>query len=97
PSLLEYLETVDVKVKNPGEKGRFPVQWIVRPQTDELHDYRGYAGRVGGGVFRPGDEIVVLPSGFRSTITHIELNNEQLAEAPEGASVILRLKDDIDI
>jgi sulfate adenylyltransferase subunit 1 len=97
PSLLEYLETVDVKVKTPGEKGRFPVQWIVRPQTDELHDYRGYAGRVGGGVFRPGDKVVVLPSGFRSTITHIELNNEQLAEAPEGASVILRLKDDIDI
>ncbi len=97
PSLLEYLETVDLKVKGPGEKGRFPVQWIVRPQTDELHDYRGYAGRVGGGVFRPGDAVVVLPSGFRTTITHIELNNEQLEEAPEGASVILRLKDDIDI
>src|SRR5690606_2083876 len=97
PSLLEYLETVDLKVKGPGEKGRFPVQWIVRPQTDELHDYRGYAGRVGGGVFRPGDAVVVLPSGFRTTITHIELNNEQLEEAPEGAAVILRLKDDIDI
>lgn len=97
PSLLEYLETVDLKVKGPGEKGRFPVQWIVRPQTDELHDYRGYAGRVGGGVFRPGDAVVVLPSGFQTTITHIELNNEQLEEAPEGASVILRLKDDIDI
>ena len=69
----------------------------LRPQTDELHDYRGYAGRIVGGGFKVGDEVVLLPSGFRSSISHIELNNEQLEVADEGQSVILRLKDDLDI
>jgi len=96
-SLIHFLETVNVKPFITAGKGRFPVQWIVRPQTDELHDYRGYAGRVVGGSFKVGDEIAVMPSGFKSTITHIELNNEQRAEAEEGASVIIRLQDDIDI
>lgn len=97
PSLLHFLETVDVKPFATSGKGRFPVQWIVRPQTDELHDYRGYAGRVVGGTFKVGDEVAIMPSGFRSIITHIELNNEQKANAEEGESVIIRLKDDIDI
>jgi len=97
PSLIHFLETVDVKPFISSNKGRFPVQWIVRPQTDELHDYRGYAGRVVGGSFRVGDEVVIMPSGFKSTISHLELNNEQLDEAEEGRSVIIRLKDDIDI
>jgi len=97
PSLIHFLETVDVKPFIASNKGRFPVQWIVRPQTDELHDYRGYAGRVVGGSFRVGDEVVIMPSGFKSTISHLELNNEQLEEAEEGRSVIIRLKDDIDI
>lgn len=96
-SLIHFLETVDVNPFVTSGKGRFPVQWIVRPQTDELHDYRGYAGRVVGGNFKVGDQIAVMPSGFQSTITHIELNNEQKALAEEGESVIIRLKDDIDI
>lgn len=97
PSLLHFLETVDVNPFVTSGKGRFPVQWIVRPQTDELHDYRGYAGRVVGGSFKVGDNVSVMPSGFTSKISHIELNNEQLGEAEEGASVIIRLEDDIDI
>src|SRR5690606_16538571 len=97
PSLLHFLETVEVKKGKAADSGRFPVQWVVRPQTDELHDYRGYAGRVVGGSFNIGEEVVLLPSGFRSSISHIELNNEQLEVASEGQSVILRLKDDLDI
>src|SRR5690606_32781554 len=97
PSLIHFLETVNVNSFVTSGKGRFPVQWIVRPQTDDLHDYRGYAGRVVGGSFKVGDEIAVMPSGFRSTITHIELYNEQKDLAEEGESVILRLKEDIDI
>lgn len=97
PSLLHFLETVEVEQGKASNVGRFPVQWVVRPQTDELHDYRGYAGRIVGGEFNVGDEVVSLPSGFRTSITHIELNNEQLETAAEGQSVILRLKDDLDI
>ncbi|HLT42505.1 MAG TPA: EF-Tu/IF-2/RF-3 family GTPase, partial [Sphingobacteriaceae bacterium] len=67
------------------------------PQTDDLHDYRGYAGRVTSGSFRVGEKVVVLPSGFQSTISHIELDNNQLSEAEDGASVVIRLEDDIDI
>lgn len=96
-SLIHFLETVDVKPFATSGKGRFPVQWIVRPQTDELHDYRGYAGRIVGGSFKVGDKVAIMPSGFRSTITHIELNNEQKVNAEEGESVIIRLEDDIDI
>lgn len=96
-SLLQFLETVEVNKDRTADAGRFPVQWVVRPQTDDLHDYRGYAGRVVGGSFNVGDEVVLLPSGFRSAIAHIELNNEQLTSADEGQSVILRLKDDLDI
>jgi sulfate adenylyltransferase subunit 1 len=73
------------------------VQWVIRPQTDDLHDYRGYAGRVISGSFRIGDKIAILPSGVQSTITHIELDNQQLAEAEDGASVVIRLKDDVDV
>lgn len=97
PSLIHFLETVDVKPFATSGKGRFPVQWIVRPQTDELHDYRGYAGRIVGGSFKVGDKVAIMPSGFRSTISHIELNNEQKVNAEEGESVIIRLEDDIDI
>lgn len=97
PSLLHFLETVEVEEGKAKDVGRFPVQWVVRPQTDELHDYRGYAGRIVGGSFSVGDEVVLAPSGFRSSISHIEMNSEQLETAGEGQSVILRLKDDLDI
>jgi len=96
-SVLHYLENVEVNGQNDALPARFPVQWVIRPQTDELHDYRGYAGRITSGTFKVGDKVAVLPSGFQSVISHIELNNEQLNEASEGTSVTIRLKDDLDI
>lgn len=95
--LLDLLENVDVRHEEKERPARFPVQWVIRPQTDDLHDYRGYAGRVISGSFRIGDKIAILPSGVQSTITHIELDNQQLAEAEDGASVVIRLKDDVDV
>lgn len=95
--LLDILENVDVRHEEKERPARFPVQWVIRPQTDDLHDYRGYAGRVISGSFRIGDKIAILPSGVQSTITHIELDNQQLAEAEDGASVVIRLKDDVDV
>jgi sulfate adenylyltransferase subunit 1 len=96
-SLLPYLETVEIPTDNRSDHARFPVQWIIRPQTDDLHDYRGYAGRVSSGSFRVNDKITVLPSGFSSTIGRIELLDEQPEVALSGMSVTLHLKDDIDI
>ena len=63
PTLLEHLETVELAGDRNLDDRRFPVQWVIRPMADEHHDYRGYAGQVAGGVWRAGDEVVVLPSG----------------------------------
>jgi len=76
---------------------RFPVQYVIRPQTDKYHDYRGYAGRIAGGVFRKGDKVMVLPSGFVTTIESIDGFNKEYQEAYPPMSVTLRLKDDLDI
>ena len=95
-SLLDYLENVDLEERK-NQPWRFPVQWIVRPQTDDLHDYRGYAGRVLGEGLKLGEEVIVLPSGTRSAIKAIEINQEQLVQAENGQSVIIHLADDIDI
>lgn len=95
-SLLDYLETVSIEDKKT-QPWRFPVQWIVRPQTEDLHDYRGYAGRVLGDGLTTGDEVVVLPSGVRSTVKSIELAEQSLDQAQNGQSVIVHLTDDIDI
>jgi bifunctional enzyme CysN/CysC len=96
PPLLEHLEKVDVHDHDPSG-GRFPVQYVIRPHSDEHHDYRGYAGQVAGGVFRPGDEVVVLPSGVRSRIAAIETLEGEVAEAFAPMSVTLRLADDVDV
>lgn len=96
PTLLSYLEQVDFEEK-AAQGWRFPVQWVVRPQSDELHDYRGYAGRVIGAGLRLGEEVIVLPSGVRSTVRAIELNEQQLTQAEDGQSVIVHLSDDVDI
>ncbi|MFB9844613.1 sulfate adenylyltransferase subunit 1 [Mucilaginibacter ginsenosidivorans] len=96
-SLLAHLETVDIPVDTESDHARFPVQWIIRPQTDDLHDYRGYAGRVSSGSFRVDDKITVLPSGFHSTISKIELLDKEPETALAGMSVTLHLKDEIDI
>ncbi|HEK19926.1 MULTISPECIES: sulfate adenylyltransferase subunit 1 [unclassified Mucilaginibacter] len=96
-SLLQHLETVEVNRDNTAAHARLPVQWVVRPQTDELHDYRGYAGRVASGAFKVNDKVTILPSGFTSTISKIEMYDKEPAEALAGMSVTVHLKDNIDI
>ncbi|WP_345953369.1 GTP-binding protein [Mucilaginibacter sp. PAMB04168] len=96
-SLLEHLETVEIPVDDSSAHARLPVQWVVRPQTEELHDYRGYAGRISSGSFKVNDKVTVLPSGFSSTITKIELLDREFEEAFSGQSVTVHLQDDIDI
>ena len=96
PSLLSYLETVEYdEVDN--QAWRLPVQWVVRPQTDELHDYRGYAGRVVGNGLKVGDDVVILPSSVKSKIKRIELAGLDLDQAEDGQSVIVHLTDHVDI
>lgn len=97
PTLLYHLETVyngsDFNHIDP----RFPVQWVIRPHSNEHHDFRGFAGRVAGGVFKPGDAIKVLPSGFESKIKSIHTMEDTLDEAYAPMSVSLTLEDEIDI
>jgi sulfate adenylyltransferase subunit 1 len=96
-SLLYHLETVYIGGDHNHVDARFPVQWVVRPHSNEWHDYRGYAGRVASGVFKPGDDIVVLPSGFRSRIKKIHTMNGEIEEAFNPLSVSITLEDEIDI
>jgi sulfate adenylyltransferase subunit 1 len=97
PTLLYHLEHVYVGGEENHVDARFPVQWVIRPMSDEWHDFRGYAGRVAGGVFKPGDEITVLPSGFNTRIKGIHSATGDLAEAFAPQSVCLTLEDEIDI
>jgi sulfate adenylyltransferase subunit 1 len=96
-TLLHMLETVHIESDHNHIDSRFPVQYVIRPQTREHQDFRGYAGRVAGGIFRPGDDVVVLPAGFSSTIKSIELNGNPVAEAFAPMSVTMTLHDEIDI
>lgn len=96
-SLLHFLEKVDTDRQDQTTQARLPVQWVIRPQTAELHDYRGYAGRVASGTFKLGDRITVLPSGSSSTISKIEFFENELNEAFAGQSVTIHLENDIDI
>jgi bifunctional enzyme CysN/CysC len=97
PTLLEHLETVEIFGDRNNEDRRFPVQWVIRPMADEHHDYRGYAGRVASGIWRAGDEVVVLPSGLRSRVASVDAAGEQLEDALPGQSVTIRLEDDVDV
>jgi sulfate adenylyltransferase subunit 1 len=96
-TLLEVLETIEVESDIDLTHPRFPVQYVIRPQTEELHDYRGYAGRITSGVYKTGDKVTVLPSGLNSTISAIEIKGKKVDEAYAPQSVILHLKDDLDI
>jgi sulfate adenylyltransferase subunit 1 len=95
--LLHFLEQVDTDAQDKTTQARMPVQWVIRPQTDELHDYRGYAGRVLSGTFKVNDNVTVLPSGNSSTISKIEFFEDELSEALAGQSVTIHLKDDVDV
>lgn len=96
-SLLGFLEEVEVEVDNDTDQARFQVQFVIRPQTEALHDYRGYAGKVLSGVYKTGDAVKVLPAGIDSTIATIEVGGKVVEEAFAGQPVVLQLKDDIDI
>ncbi len=97
-SLLHLLETTQVQKAVNLDKARFPVQYVIRPQTQELHDYRGYAGKIISGIYKTGDSITVLPSGLTSTITAIEVNGgASVEEAFAPQSAVLHLADDVDI
>ena len=95
-SLLDFLETIEIN-KDNYDQPRFQVQYVIRPQTEALHDYRGYAGQIISGVYRKGDIIVVLPEGINTKISKIEHNGEEEAEAKAGDPVVLHIEDDIDI
>ncbi|GAA3291962.1 sulfate adenylyltransferase subunit CysN [Dactylosporangium vinaceum] len=97
PSLLHHLEHVHIASDRNLVDVRFPVQYVIRPQSTTVSDYRGYAGQVASGVMKPGDEVMVLPSGFTTRITHIETADGELAEAYPPMSVTIRLADEIDI
>ena len=102
PTLLEHLEAVPVGTSPDTQALRLPVQYVVRPRTPEHPDYRGYAGRLASGVVRPGDEVVVLPSGGRTTVVGIDRAGadgdvQQLDVAFAPQSVVLRLADDLDV
>ena len=84
PTLLEHLETVEIAGDRDLDHRRFPVQWVIRPISDEHHDYRGYAGQVAGGVWQAGDEVVVLPSGRRSSVASVETADAPLDLADSG-------------
>jgi bifunctional enzyme CysN/CysC len=96
-TLLHHLETVYVASDANQIDARFPVQYVIRPHTNEHRDYRGYAGQVAGGVMKPGDEVVVLPSGFTSTIASLDTPDGPIDEATPGMAITVRLADDIDI
>jgi sulfate adenylyltransferase subunit 1 len=97
PTLMHILENVHIGSDQNHIDSRFPVQYVVRPMSMEYHDYRGYAGRVGGGILRAGDEVSVLPSGFTSKIKSIDSMNGPVQEAFPPMSVTITLEDDIDI
>ena len=97
PPLLWHLEHLHVASDRNLRDVRFPVQWVIRPQTDEHHDYRGYAGQVAGGVLKAGDEVLVLPSGRTTRISRIETLDGGVEEAFPPMSVTVHLEDDLDV
>jgi sulfate adenylyltransferase subunit 1 len=97
PTLLYHLESVYIGSDENHVDARFPVQWVIRPHSDEWHDFRGFAGRVAGGVFKPGDEVQVMPSGFTSRIKGIHTMEGELEEAFSPMSCAITLEDEIDI
>lgn len=96
-TLLEHIEQVSVHQDIVQKEARFQVQYVLRPQTDALHDYRGYAGKVLSGIYRKGDSITVLPAGLETTIKTIEFAEKEIEEAFAPMSVVLHIADNIDI
>lgn len=96
-TLLNLLETIDITTDADFSHKRFPVQFVIRPLREEYHDYRGYAGRIAGGVFKPGDKVTVLPAGINTSVKAVDTMTGELEYAFPPQSVTLRLAEDIDI
>ena len=97
PSLFEFLETVEIEQDFKTQEARFQVQYVIRPQTEELHDYRGYAGSILSGSFKKGDKIAVHPVDLTTTIEKIEKFGQEVEEAHASEPVIIHVSDNIDI
>ncbi len=97
PTLMYLLEHIHIINDRNFKDPRYPVQYVIRPQSDEYHDFRGYAGRVAGGVFHPGDRVAILPSGLTTQIRSIETMNGKLKRVYPPQSIVMTLEDDIDI
>jgi sulfate adenylyltransferase subunit 1 len=97
PTLMYLLENIYIASDTNHTDARFPVQYVIRPMRDEYHDYRGYAGRVAGGIFKKGDKVKVLPSGLTSQIKSIDIFEGNIEEVFAPQSVTITLDDDIDI
>ncbi|MBC6989756.1 sulfate adenylyltransferase subunit 1 [Hymenobacter sp. BT491] len=97
PSLLEHLESVPSTADANPHEPRFQVQYVIRPQTEELHDYRGYAGRIQSGTYRKGDRVKILPSGLESVIEALEVSQQEVEAAVAPQAVVIRLRDDVDV
>jgi sulfate adenylyltransferase large subunit len=96
-TFLERLEGIEIAGDRDASHRRFPVQWVIRPMSEEHHDYRGYAGEIAGGEWRAGDEVLVLPSGLRTTVASVETYDGPLDVAVQSQAVVLRLADDVDV
>jgi sulfate adenylyltransferase subunit 1 len=96
-TLLTLLETINISNDVNHSDPRFAVQYVIRPQSDDLHDYRGYAGKVVSGTYKKGDKVTILPEGIDSEIEAVEINGEEVAVAFAPQSAVIRLKDDIDV
>jgi bifunctional enzyme CysN/CysC len=97
PTVLELLEEIHIGSDHNMIDVRFPVQYVIRPHRHDFQDYRGYAGKIAGGLLKPGDEVLVLPSGFTSTIASIDTHDGPLDEASPPMSVVIRLEDELGI
>lgn len=97
PTLLDYLENIDWKAEEKALPPRFSVQYVIRPKSDEWHDFRGFAGKIASGKFKNGDSVTALPSGQSSIIKSIHKYENQLEEAVSGDSVVITLQDEIDL
>jgi bifunctional enzyme CysN/CysC/sulfate adenylyltransferase subunit 1 len=97
PLMLEHLETVEIASDRDLDSRRFPVQWVIRPRSDEHHDFRGYGGQVAGGIWSAGDEVVVLPAGLKTQVESVETIDGPLETAIPPMSVTIRLTDDVDV
>jgi len=97
PTLLDFLETVEIEDSNNTDRPRFQVQYVIRPQTEDLHDYRGYAGEIISGIYRKGDDVSILPQNIQTKISKVETGGNEVDFVFTNQPAVLHIEDDIDI